>query len=324
MMGAFQIRDVPAGAYTLRAWHETMGAIDQRITVSNNTETELTIRFPHGTGQTLPLVAKVQTPPNPLLLEAVAPPTSSAHAAEVMTALKEEKRATIIRRGRDLYSRHCAPCHGDKGDGRGDQSSYCETRPRDFTRGEYKFRSTPSGSLARVDDLMHTISFGLQGTDMPAWSATLTQEQIRVLAEYLTSFSLRYSREDPPPPIAIPPESTNDAASIARGKLLYQRLQCAQCHGRSGLGDGVSNSIATRIGPKAPDLSLGRFKRGSGAITVYRAMATGLSGSAMPSFSSFASPTELWDLAHFVVSMRRSRGLVDYLFRDPVNRRSQP
>ena len=34
--GTFTIKDLPAGTYTLEAWHETYGTVDQQITVGAN------------------------------------------------------------------------------------------------------------------------------------------------------------------------------------------------------------------------------------------------------------------------------------------------
>ena len=45
-----------------------------------------------------------------------------------------------------LFNRHCAACHGPKGDGQGPAAYLLSPKPRDFTSGTYKFRSTPSGS----------------------------------------------------------------------------------------------------------------------------------------------------------------------------------
>jgi cytochrome c oxidase cbb3-type subunit 2 len=315
-LGEFEIKDVPPGTYTLRAWHETLGANDQRITVAADQAAVMTIHFSKSAEPTMVSAVKIAPP------DAAAPILFSGSDAQAQWAMKEQRRADVQKRGRDLYVRHCSACHGDNGDGKGEQAQFCDPAPRDFTRGEFKFRSTPSGSLARVEDLVRTISTGLSGTDMPAWAGTLTRDQIRTLAELVTTFSPRYAKEDPPPPLIIPPETPSNAASIERGKLLYKRLQCAQCHGEAGRGDGVSTKN-TRAQIKVADLSSGRYKGGHGAVAVYRAISTGLSGSAMPSFSALATSSELWDIAHFVESLHRSRGLIDYL-SDPVNRRSLP
>ena len=39
--GAFSLADVPAGTYTLKAWHETLGAQTQEITVKAGAETKV-------------------------------------------------------------------------------------------------------------------------------------------------------------------------------------------------------------------------------------------------------------------------------------------
>ncbi len=45
--------------------------------------------------------------------------------------------------GERLYVESCAACHGQKGDGKGPEANRLKTKPRDFTGGIYKFRSTP-------------------------------------------------------------------------------------------------------------------------------------------------------------------------------------
>src|SRR5215470_12989346 len=51
------------------------------------------------------------------------------------------------RRGAIVFDRFCVSCHGVHGDGRGYSSPYLDPAPRDFTRGIFKWRSTPSDSL---------------------------------------------------------------------------------------------------------------------------------------------------------------------------------
>ena len=52
--------------------------------------------------------------------------------------------------GKQLYSRYCAQCHGDKGDGEGYAAPHLQPRPRNFTLGKYKVRTTPNGSYDHV------------------------------------------------------------------------------------------------------------------------------------------------------------------------------
>ncbi|MCA9465301.1 MAG: c-type cytochrome, partial [Nitrospira sp.] len=53
-----------------------------------------------------------------------------------------------IQLGQKIYERSCVTCHGEFGKGDGPaafyNSAYSAPRPRDFTVGNYKFRSTPS------------------------------------------------------------------------------------------------------------------------------------------------------------------------------------
>ena len=71
--------------------------------------------------------------------------------------------------GKQVYTRKCAQCHGDDGQGTGPAANEVFPRPRDFTRGIYKIRSTPSGTVPTDDDLFRSITNGLPGTSMPGW-----------------------------------------------------------------------------------------------------------------------------------------------------------
>ena len=46
------------------------------------------------------------------------------------------------------------------------------TKPRDFTKGIFKFRTTPLGSLPTEADLMRTIRTGVSGTMMPTFASS--------------------------------------------------------------------------------------------------------------------------------------------------------
>ena len=51
-------------------------------------------------------------------------------------------------------------------------------RPRDFTTGKYKIRSTETGSVPTDDDLMRSVRQGLYGTAMPGWDRILSDGDI--------------------------------------------------------------------------------------------------------------------------------------------------
>ena len=65
----------------------------------------------------------------------------------------------------------CIGCHGDIGDGNGENTPWMEPfKPRNFTLGIFKCRSTPTGTLPTDDDLFRTLHRGLNTSDMPHWA----------------------------------------------------------------------------------------------------------------------------------------------------------
>ena len=78
-----------------------------------------------------------------------------------------------------LYLERCASCHGKSGHGDGEYAGLLNPRPRDFTSGRFKFRSTDTGGLPTDEDLVHSITEGLHGTSMPAWQKFLSTEEKR-------------------------------------------------------------------------------------------------------------------------------------------------
>ena len=214
-----------------------------------------------------------------------------------------------IEAGKQVYTRKCAQCHGDDGKGTGPAADLVFPKPRDFSRGVYKIRSTPSGTVPTDDDLFRSITNGLPGTSMPAWSV-LPERDRRQLVQYIKTFSEKF-QESPPTPITMPPEVPSSSESLARGKELYRDAECWQCHGDEGRGDG----------PSLPDLKddwdhpiwpanltkCWNFRGGSSRQDIFRAFMTGLSGTPMPSYADIFEPQQAWDITNFVHSLCRDR-----------------
>jgi len=231
-----------------------------------------------------------------------------AHATEA-TALRQS--------GAQVYARYCVGCHGEGGDGRGPAAEMLITKPRDFTKGLFKFRSTPSGSLPTDQDLFRIVSRGVYRTSMPEWSLVTERERWAVIA-YVKGFYPEWDERGPGTPIFIPPPPATLASpkSVARGRELYDMLECSACHGPTGHGDGLS--VATIPldawgNPQHPfDFTKGRLKSGSAAEDVYRTFMTGLNGTAMPSYYDiFAEPGDViqsgdaWNLVAYILSLRQ-------------------
>src|SRR5262245_1947291 len=209
-----------------------------------------------------------------------------------------------LERGRLVYARRCAGCHGVKGDGNGPMATFLDPRPRDFRLGAFKFRTTPSGSLPTDGDLYRTLTRGVRYTAMPTWHELPEKDRLAVIS-YVKTFSSRWKDEkpDPPIPIAAPPRATPKL--LAQGKALYAKAKCFQCHGDGGKGDGPSagelkDDWGFRIRPA--DFTRGQFKGGSDVRDIFRAMTTGLDGTPMPSFVDSMSEAERWAISYCVLS----------------------
>lgn len=90
--------------------------------------------------------------------------------------------------GRHVYERNCRVCHGRWGDGDGEMAKGMIPKPRQFSAGIFKYRSTPSGCLPTTDDLIRTIRQGRANTSMPFFSQ-LSDREVRAVAEFIKFFS---------------------------------------------------------------------------------------------------------------------------------------
>lgn len=222
---------------------------------------------------------------------------AAADAAERPAASTE-----LLARGKQIYARECAACHGAEGDGNGGGAYILSQQPRNFQLGAFKLRSTPSGQPPTDADLFRTLTRGIQGTTgamMPSFRE-LSEGDRWALVDTVKSIA---RIETPGTPIKLPPESEPD---LALGAMIYRHLQCASCHGDDGRGEG-SSSLTLQDDQKrrvwAPDLTLGRFKGGDTPADVYTRMVTGLDGSPMPAYAGKATSAEIWALSHYVLSL---------------------
>jgi mono/diheme cytochrome c family protein len=211
--------------------------------------------------------------------------------------------------GKALYQRYCIFCHGVDGDGAGDSAPYLDPKPRDFTKATFKCRSTPSGSLPLDSDLYDTITRGVHASGMPSWRPLLRQDRADLVA-YVKSFSSRFQEEPPVAPVSLPAETPTAPESVKRGADLFQSMNCWLCHGKEGRGNGPSASSLTDskgYAIKPFDLSSGTtLKCGDSDQGILRDLITGLDGTPMPSFSSALKPEQMWDLVHYIATLRET------------------
>src|SRR5690349_17356327 len=114
------------------------------------------------------------------------------------------------------YRRYCAGCHGERGDGNGENAPWIDPKPRDFQLGIFKCRST-----------------------MPSWNMFTLQQKADLVA-WVKHFSPRWTSEKPGTPIQIPAEPEVTAERIKNGREIFAKVQCWKCHGVTGEANGPS------------------------------------------------------------------------------------
>ena len=236
-----------------------------------------------------------------------AAPTGSvrAQAPDVGTEAQRES-------GKNLYLRYCSQCHGEKGDGEGYATPHLNPRPRNFTTGKFKIRSTPNGALPTHQDLVNVIRRGMPYTSMPAWP-NLTEQDVSNLAYFTKTFYADFSNpESVPQPVPLASAPAANQESIELGKKLYAETGCLKCHGNLGRGDGPSApTLVDELGQPIRAANLAQswtFRGGSSREDIFRTMSTGFNGTPMPAFVDSLTAEQRWAITDFIVSLSGSDG----------------
>ena len=238
-----------------------------------------------------------------------------------------------LEHGRAVYTGYCRPCHGDQGDGKGTAAPGLQPPPRDLRLGVYKFAAVAAGQLPTDADFVRTIRGGLHGTAMQAWD--VPEAELDDLIQYVKSFSPRWQKETPGD-LIVPthdPWIGKEAEGVERGKRVYHGLaQCAvACHPayvtrqeiytftkeltsmtvrefRFGFYDPVAkdSDYGHKILP--PDFTFSPLRAGDAPADIYRTIASGIGGTAMPTWKNVLPEPDLWALAHYVRSLVDLRG----------------
>jgi mono/diheme cytochrome c family protein len=214
--------------------------------------------------------------------------------------------------GKKLYLKYCSQCHGEKGDGEGYAAPHLYPRPRNFTAGKFKIRTTPNGALPTHQDLVNVIRRGMPYTSMPAWTS-FSDEDVSNLAYFITTFSSDFSNPDNvPKPVQLPGAPTGTPQSIELGKKAYTETGCPKCHGSLGRGDGPSApTLMDDWGHPIRPADLAQpwtFRGGSSREDIFRTMSTGFNGTPMPSFADSLTPEQRWAITDFIASLSGPNG----------------
>jgi len=159
----------------------------------------------------------------PVIVSSLVPPTA---LVPTPTEPAFPSFAADTARGAQVYAQHCTQCHGSGGAGDGalvqsgqvvDVASFLDPATASEQTPEAWFRTITQGRIEKL---------------MPPWRDALSFEDRWAVALY--TYTLH-----------------NTPTAIARGRELYA-LECAECHGESGRGDGER---ALRLRESPGDLS---------------------------------------------------------------------
>lgn len=211
--------------------------------------------------------------------------------------------------GKEIYTRSCAACHGEEGDGKGPAAPYLDPKPRNLASGRYKIRTTRSGALPTSRDLELSVRNGIPYTSMTG-SPLLTDEELRDVVYYVKSFTPEFANPNHlAESMQFPEPPPRTAASVEAGSKIYEEHGCIRCHGELGRGDG----------PAAPTLvddwsnfiwvsdltAKWLYRGGATREDLFRTLSTGLNGTPMPSYDAALSVEQRWQLVDYTGSLSK-------------------
>ena len=256
-----------------------------------------------------------------------------------MTLGGEVVPAAVLTAGARSYELYCRACHGDQGDGKGPSASGLRPPPRDFTLGEFKFAAVPAGTLPHDDDFVRVVRFGLHGTAMLSWDG-VPEKDLGEIIQYVKTFSPRWQTETPGDAVVptADPWKGRDAEGIAFGRKVYHGLaQCLTCHpsygsrqlifeaskeltgsGTTDFRDDMYGSVLKEsdygvkiLPPDFTRTELRSIRAGHELEDFYRVIASGVGGTAMPTWKGALPEEDLWGLVHYVNWLHGLKGTAE-------------
>ena len=262
------------------------------------------------------------------------------------SGFQESAEETLLAEGQAAYETYCTGCHGETGDGNGEAAGFLDPRPRNFQNANFKFSSTRSGRLPANEDLKRAIRYGLKGSAMPAWEM-LPDRTVESLVAYIKTFSPKWRERQPATAIPLVEDPyrpiPDKTEAIARGELIYHGYAtCWTCHPayvsdakineyleavesppRPGFRPDLRHSVG-KVNTEGellypPDFLRDFVRAGTTVHDLYRSIAAGITGTAMPTwvdsmeYSSaeghgpLVETKDLWAISYYVQSLLTRR-----------------
>ncbi len=228
--------------------------------------------------------------------------------------------------GYPIYVEHCAVCHGGRGDGMGSAARHLFPRPRDLRHDPMRYVSSLNG-LATDEDLRRVIRQGLTGVSMPG-NRLLSDQDVIHLIQLIREFqragldeqyAANLAKSDttledsdreawiarrwlPGEVLEIPEFTQPTDEQLLRGKLIFNRSGCNQCHPLDGtlplrLFDTAGLPLVSR------NLQTDALRGGTERSEIYKRIVVGMPGTPHPAFVS-DTPEETIDLVHYVAALQ--------------------
>jgi mono/diheme cytochrome c family protein len=250
-----------------------------------------------------------------------------------MTLGGKKVSARALDNGAEKYRVYCQACHGLDGDGKGPASVGLRPPPRDFHLGKFKFAAVSSGQLPNDEDFMRIVRGGLHGTAMLPWN-DVPDKDIYDIVQFIKTLSPRWADGKPGEPIVAPPDpwgADRKAEAVTRGMKLYHGFaQCLLCHPSYATAETVNaaslelskREAQLRPDPFAsqlkesdygfkilpPDFTRDPVRSGETLNDLYRTIASGIGGTAMPAWKGALPDDDIWAIAYYVRSLIEMRG----------------
>ncbi len=242
----------------------------------------------------------------------------------------QEVQPEVLNLGHDTYIAYCRACHGVNGDGKGPASKGLRPPPRDFRQGVFKFANVETGYLPRDEDLQRIVRHGLGGTAMLPWD--ISDDRLDAVIQYIKTFSELWVDEFEEVGEEIvagtdPFGAARRDEAVEMGKKLYHALaQCNSCHPSYisyqeiyDAGVEMTGSGNTDLGPHSyavelkdsdydskllpPDFTFHLVRSGESTEAIFLAIASGIGGTAMPTWKGSLPDDQIWAMAYYVRSL---------------------
>ena len=212
-----------------------------------------------------------------------------------------------IQRGREVYAKTCANCHGERGEGV--MLAGANRQPRNFAAPQAR------EDLSR-ERMLEAVTNGRSGTLMISYRSQLPKKDIEAVVEYIQTVLMvpetsgvsgtfaHGGRSDEPgtPPTSPPgvdmslPMPGNLVGDAEKGKAFYV-ANCATCHGVKGDGQGPR---AYFINPRPAMFTSKKLRAELNRPTLFAFISAGKLGTEMPAWRQVLTEQEIANVGEYV------------------------